>query len=869
MDLQAHHAAKEQTVTAQPPVPDSQPAPRPASAAPTPPPEAAEPVTVTLHRQDGGPTLGTATAPVIEVDGHLFKDLARTGELLPYEDWRLPATERAADLAERLGVEQIAGLMLYSPHQAVPNPGVGPFPGTYGGQTFQQAGVPAWTLTDQQRAMVTDDHLRHVLVTTLESARTAACWVNEIQALAESQPLGVPVSISSDPRHGAGSGGAEFSTSAAAVSRWPEGLGMAALLDPQRVAEFGAIASAEYRALGITTALGPQIDIATDPRWMRLQDTWGPHSALVADYTRAFCDAMQTTPPAACQPGAAFGLPAAQESATDPGWGHGSVATMVKHWPGGGSGEAGRDAHYGFGKFAVYPGGNEAEHLRAFTEAAFDLEGATRTAAAVMPYYTISWRYRTPQGEVLNDSAAVAGPDGVRPGPGQAPAAAGGAGSQVPPRANSYNRAIVHDMLREQAGYQGVVCTDWGITADPDDEINSFGQRCYGVEDLSVAQRHALAIDNGVDQFGGNSEAAPVIEAYRLLAERDGQEAALARLRASARRLLAVFFRAGLFENPYLDPQLSEQVVGARPFVEAGRAAQRDSLILLKNQPAGAATAGSPANQSAPAPQATQERQAGGGVVPVLPLGETVRRVWVPTRHLDASIGFFRQPVPPQEVDPYQAGPAALERAQDPREADAAVVFIESPLSEPYSLADRQAGGNGYLPLSLQWGTYTAQDAREHSLASGDYRETEHPDRSVRGKTATVYNAGDLDLVRRAREVMGDKPVVVVLRMHNPAVLAEVEPLADAVVVDLGVEQDLVWELLRGRFTPRGLLPLALPASMEAVERHCEDLPFDYAPYTDAAGHAYGFGFGMDWDGVIRDERTARYRVEDGRAVRG
>ncbi|ETJ07173.1 MAG: putative xylan 1,4-beta-xylosidase, partial [Actinomyces urogenitalis DORA_12] len=87
----------------------------------------------TFHHQDGGPTIGTCDAPVIEVDGHLFKDLARTGELLPYEDWRLSASERAADLAGRLSIEQIAGLMLYSPHQAVPNPGHGPFPGTYGG----------------------------------------------------------------------------------------------------------------------------------------------------------------------------------------------------------------------------------------------------------------------------------------------------------------------------------------------------------------------------------------------------------------------------------------------------------------------------------------------------------------------------------------------------------------------------------------------------------------------------------------------------------------------------------------------------------------------------------------------------------------
>ncbi|WP_167202868.1 hypothetical protein [Actinomyces respiraculi] len=66
-----------------------------------------------------------------------------------------------------------------------------------------------------------------------------------------------------------------------------------------------------------------------------------------------------------------------------------------------------------------------------------------------------------------------------------------------------------------------------------------------------------------------------------------------------------------------------------------------------------------------------------------------------------------------------------------------------------------------------------------------------------------------------------------------------------------------MWELLRGRFEPSGLLP----ASMTAVERHCGDLPFDDEAYTDVVGNRYAFGFGLGWDGVIDDERTHRYRA--------
>ncbi|SDN17451.1 beta-glucosidase [Actinomyces ruminicola] len=795
--------------------PESRPAPLTA-------PDDAEPA-VTLHPQPDGPTLGVTSAPVIEVDGHLFKDLARTGKLLPYEDWRLPAAQRAADLASRLSLEAIAGLMLYSPHQPVPNPGAGPFAGTYGGRSYLEAAVPAWALTDQQRTMLTADHVRHILAFTLQDAGTAARWNNGMQALAESQPLGVPVGISTDPRNGAAeASGAEFATSAADVSRWPEGLGMAALFDPERVRQYAAIISREYRALGITTALGPQIDIATDPRWMRLQDTWGPHSGLVTDYTRAYCDGMQTTPGGG--EGAAFGLTATRADAdlppaaaciADPGWGSASVATMVKHWPGGGTGEGGRDAHYGFGKFAVYPGGNEAEHLRAFTEAAFHLDGPTGTAGAVMPYYTISWHYRTPDGQVVNGGAQT-------------------------PRANAYQRTIVQGMLRERYGFDGVVCTDWGITADPDPEIDHFGQRCYGVEDLDVADRHRLAIDNGIDQFGGNSQAAPIIEAYRRLVERDGETAARARFEASAARLLRVFFRAGLFENPYLDPAASTAVVGCDAFTAAARAAQRDSLVLLKNQRAAVGSDETLDDAS------------------VLPLGPGVRRVWVPTRHVDAQPGFMRGGEPARDIDPFDAAACPWARADNPQEADAAVVFIESPLSDPYSTADREAGGNGYLPLTLQYRPYTATSARARSLAAGDFRET--GDRAYRGKTNRAANETDLDAVLAARELLGTRPVIVVVRMHNPAVLAELEPYADAIVVDFGVQQQAVWELLAGVFEPSGLLPITLPASMDAVETHCEDLPFDYPAYTDAVGHAYAFGYGLSWSGVIEDERTRRYR---------
>ena len=123
----------------------------------------------TLIHNENGPDLGTAGAPVLQVDGLYFKDLARTGELLPYEDWRLDPQARAEDLASRLSIEEIAGLMMYSPHQTVPAQPGPPWPGTYGGKPFAESGQDPWELSDQQLGYLSQDHIRHILAVSFAS----------------------------------------------------------------------------------------------------------------------------------------------------------------------------------------------------------------------------------------------------------------------------------------------------------------------------------------------------------------------------------------------------------------------------------------------------------------------------------------------------------------------------------------------------------------------------------------------------------------------------------------------------------------------------------------------------------------------------
>jgi len=171
---------------------------------------------------------------------------------------------------------------------------------------------------------------------------------------------------------------------------------------------------------------------------------------------------------------------------------------------------------------------------------------------------------------------------------------------------------------------------------------------------------------------------------------------------------------------------------------------------------------------------------------------------------------------------------------------------MESPLSECYSKEDVQQGGNGYLPITLQYRPYRADAAREHSIAKGDFREKDC-DRSYVGKENVAYNATDLDNLLSAREQMGDKPVFAVLHIHNPCVVSEFESAADGIIAHFGVENKVLMQILSGEANPGGRLPLIMPASMETVETHCEDIFDDMESYQDTCGNRYDYGFGLKY----------------------
>ena len=212
-----------------------------------------------------------------------------------------------------------------------------------------------------------------------------------------------------------------------------------------------------------------------------------------------------------------------------------SVACMAKHFPGGGPQKDGEDPHFEYGREQVYPGDNFDYHLPPF-QTAIDAG-----VAMIMPYYGMP------------------------------------VDTEYEPVGFAFNKGIITGLLREEFGFDGVVCTDWGPLTDAHVAGTVFPARAWGVEQLSLEERTLKALEAGVDQFGGEHCPEVVVDLVKT-----GQLSE-ARLDTSVRRLLRDKFRLGLFENRYADVEGAVSIAGNPAFRAAGNLAQRKSIVLLKN----------------------------------------------------------------------------------------------------------------------------------------------------------------------------------------------------------------------------------------------------------------------------------------------
>lgn len=340
--------------------------------------------------------------PRLTIDGHTFRDLNKNGALDVYEDVRAPQADRVEDILSQMTVEEKAG-MLFA-HFLAMNPD-----GSL--MEIPTPSDPFSIMGENTSTTILKYKMNQVQNLFGTSARNYAIWNNNLQDLAERTRLGIPITLLSDPRHGA-TGMAGASAESKWISTWPSQLGLAATRDSALVHEFGDIARQEYLAIGIRLAQHPMADISTDPRWARVNGTFGEDAELSAKLIKAYV----------------LGFQGDTLSNT-------SVACQVKHFPGGGPQEDGWDAHFASGKGQVYPGNKFDYHLLPFIEGSIAAH-----AAQYMPYYGV------PKGVGYEEVGF------------------------------SFNKGIIQGLLRDSLGFEGVVATDWGIISEsPVKEASAWG----------------------------------------------------------------------------------------------------------------------------------------------------------------------------------------------------------------------------------------------------------------------------------------------------------------------------------------------------------------------------------------------------------
>lgn len=346
------------------------------------------------------PPLEGRVVDLLHDNQFIFKDLNKNNKLDPYEDWRQPVDIRIADLLNQMTLEEKVGMMLINTLNA----------GEQG------------KITDQAVDLIENQKMtRFIFRNTIKdnpvnigpgngfagvqiSPFDAAQFMNAIQELSERTRLGIPAMFKSNARnHMDYDSRAGINVESGSFSSWPKENGLAATRDLELIADFAKIMAEEWRSIGLRGMYGYMADLATEPRWYRVHETFTEDSELASDIISVLIKSLQGE----------------QLSSK-------SIALTIKHFPGGGPQEGGGDPHYDFGKNQVYPAGKFDYHLAPF-KAAVDAG-----ASSIMAYYGI------PVGQpYMPNTVGMA-----------------------------FSKGILTELLRSKLGFSGYVNSDTGIIGD-------------------------------------------------------------------------------------------------------------------------------------------------------------------------------------------------------------------------------------------------------------------------------------------------------------------------------------------------------------------------------------------------------------------
>jgi beta-glucosidase len=461
--------------------------------------------TYKIAKADGQPEIEVATQDrILENDGKYFRDANGSKSLDVYEDWTKPVSARVADLVAKMSLEQKAGLMYINTHTPEADPADGKF------------------VTPANSKIVTDKKLRHVIYRLSQNLGDIANYNNQMQQLAEGLELGIPVVITSNPRNSASTDYTNITNVQDQHTFWPGTLGLAAARDVDAVAEFADIARQEWRAAGIRKVYGYMADVATDPLWARIEETFGEDPKLVGDMNYEIVRGFQTVT-----------------------LGNDSVAITVKHFPGGGARDDGQDPHFENGSFNIYPteGSLEKYHIPPFQRA---IEAGV---ASVMPYYAYP----------SNDSAD----QGLEPY---------SETKQFEEVGMTLNKGII-DYLREGLGFKGYINSDSGAVAG-----SAWG---YHVDEkgntISGAQKVAKALNAGTNIISGGATPELVIEAV------NSGLVDVSKVNESITYTLSEMMTLGLFEDPYVNPTEAIAAANNDEHRTLAYEAHQKSVVLMRN----------------------------------------------------------------------------------------------------------------------------------------------------------------------------------------------------------------------------------------------------------------------------------------------
>ncbi len=643
------------------------------------------------------------------------------------------------------------------------------------------------------------------LMSTINSYASDVAWINEVQAICEDSAYGIPYLNSTDQYP---------------IFNIPDSVGLAAAMDKEVWRKAGMWYGRAYRATGVRCLLGPQVDVYSQPIGCRLSGSVCEDPAVNRDYAAAFSGGMQST----------WGDDAATD---DLGWGKDSVAAMLKHYVGEGSVEGGRNDHGSDGAFNVFPGDNFNAHLIPFLDGGLHLDSATGTMSAVMPCYGIAFSDDEKYGENVG---------------------------------SGYNKKTL-GILRN-AGWDGMLTTDWGI----------LNGQTYGVTELSEPERYKKMVDATVDQYGGGFEPEVGKQTIELMKAEIGEEETTKRMQDSARRIAKVMMDVDLFENPYTDRAAAKEMLESTAGYAFGLEASEKSIVMLKNAGGIIKEGGFGEKVKAYIAQNFVQPSFMSSLDPYfkLAIDETLAGeafdfvtdvIGEPT---GVAQGMFGAAPDPDAGPVFQASDAAVPSADELKDVQVAIVRIGG----PKDAHDGVAGGSGfgmaqgpseYLPVSLQYRPYTADDARDPSIG-GFIVDGAKENRTYKGKSTEASNEGDLDKVIAVREALpADAKLICIVECTRPMIFSELEPYCDVILQSYysqGNPTDEAYaNIITGKTEPSGLLPFQQPANMATVEAQLEDVPRDMDCYVDSEGNVYDFCFGLNWSGVIDDERTAAYKA--------